>query len=779
MASLTLRGSSVADATLTTACDMSLNTTGGVETSKTTTITFSGTNFNYAEITSQGLSVVDVSAIPATPTGKGWVYNPGAGEFALGNWSASITVDPTGWSGSSSTTTLTLRAFRYSGGAYTSIGSWSAVNVTGGTFKTTYSFPNTSFSSIVFGPNDLVYFDLWFFDGTGASGDNPVIYVSNSATTGVASDMQVTTSNFKTPIDLSTRFRLGKALDLVTRFRLGKARDLSTRFILGSGSTVAKDLASRFRLSALKNSDLASRFRLGKALDLSSRFRLGKALDLTSRFRLGKALDLSTRLRLGKALDLATRFILASVGTSATKDLSTRFILIAHTYTSQDASINKFQVVKCYDPNMNFIDVIRDAPFLSCKENISAAADTVSLTLPRAIDAFDGAGQPGSMNTIVKGNILQWWLYGAGLPANGLLKFNGKIDEISPTLEESGAEYVEVTVTPFSQILGDHGVGTTPVVFGTAGNSATYVDTAVVLSAFFTGSYYDRTGTLISVLDPVTGLPYGDPYTMDPASLVSTGQFIQFPFQSQKLISVVTNILALSTNAYFLRMNQDKTALFGAIPSDPTHTLLLGQNISSISYSMSDIPRKNVIIIQGAGSVKATATGSSVETIGERVYLKSDNRITDNTTAQLMANGILSILDRETVRAKIKVPDYRGSAQSGLGYDIEAFKVGQTVKIVDARAPSTSTAGVGAKWGSAIWGTSKWGNPAGVTIWGAFNWGGSNWSASVGSIFNQVVTIVSIDYKYHYVELELGARQPSLSRALFDLEIRTQDATLV
>jgi hypothetical protein len=423
--------------------------------------------------------------------------------------------------------------------------------------------------------------------------------------------------------------------------------------------------------------------------------------------------------------------------------------------------------------------VIRDAPLLSCKENISAAADTVQIRLPRHIDSFDGPGQPGSLGTIVQGNIVQWWLYGAGISSSGLLKFQGIIDEIAPTLEEGGAEYVDVTVTPYSQVLGDHGVGTTAINFGTAGNSATYLDTATILKSFFAGSYVDTSGNTVAVTDPVTSKPYADPFTLDPTSLATTGQLVQFAFQSQKLISVFTNILSISTNSYFIRMNQDKTAFFGKIPTDPTHTLYLGQDISSIEYSTSNVPRKNVIVVIGAGSVKATATGTSVSSIGERVYYKSDNRITDNNTAQFLANGILSILDRETVRAKIKVPDYRGSAQQGLGYDIETFKVGQTVKIVDARAPSASTAGLGSKWGSMVWGRDTWGAPAGATIWGSFNWGGAVWSASVGSIFNTVNTIMSIDYRYFHVELELGARAPSLSRALFDLEIRFQDASLV
>lgn len=448
-------------------------------------------------------------------------------------------------------------------------------------------------------------------------------------------------------------------------------------------------------------------------------------------------------------------------------------------YTSADMSINKQQIVKVFDSSGKFLDIIRDAPYLECKENINAAADAVKITLPRAFDAYDGGGQPGSMNTIANGNIVQWWLYGVALPSTGLLKFQGVINEIAPKMEESGAESVEITVTPYSQILGDRGVGPTAVVFGTAGSASTYIDTAVILKAFFSGSYINRAGATISVLDPVTSTAYGAPYTWDATSLAVTGQNVHFSFKNQKLLSVVSNLLALSTSPYFCRFNQDKTVYFGKIPSDPTHTLLVGQHITAIEYSVSNIPRKNAVVLQGSG-VSATSSGSSVSTIGERIYLKSDDRITDQNTANLMAAGIRSQLDVETIRAKVKIPDNRGAmaGKKGLGYDIETFKVGQTVKILDARARGNATVGVGGVWGSMVWGTDKWGPSTGQSIWGAFNWGAAPWSASAGSIFNQVTTIMSINYNYHSVELELGARQPTLSRALFDLELRMQDATL-
>src|SRR6266705_6210554 len=119
MATLTLYGSAVADATLTTACDMAA-VSGGTETSKTTTWTGSS---NYGEIVSKGGSIVTVTALPATPTGNGWVYNPGAGTFDLGNWSGSLAVNDAALGpytiGTNGGQGGVLRFFRYSGGVYT------------------------------------------------------------------------------------------------------------------------------------------------------------------------------------------------------------------------------------------------------------------------------------------------------------------------------------------------------------------------------------------------------------------------------------------------------------------------------------------------------------------------------------------------------------------------------------------------------------------------------------------------------------------------------------
>jgi hypothetical protein len=402
------------------------------------------------------------------------------------------------------------------------------------------------------------------------------------------------------------------------------------------------------------------------------------------------------------------------------------------------------------------------------------------MTLPRSIDAYDGLYQPGSKNTIVKGNIVQWWLYGAGIASSGLLKYAGRIDEITPKIDEGGGESVDVLVTPWSQIaLGDHGV-TDAVTFGTAGSSSTYIDTGMIFRSFFTGSYVGSTGATVSTIDATTSKPYMDPYTLDPTSTALTGNKTQLKCENQANISALTNVVNLSPTNYYFRAGPDQVAYFGPMRTTADHTLLLGKNITlPFKYSDSDVPRKNLIVVKGSG-VSGKYTGASIASIGQRFFGKSDDRITDANTAQALADGLGALLDREQVRAEVRVPDYRGDMLPGLGYDIELFKVGETLKIIDARPPKSSITGQGSTWGSFVWGVDKWGSPsAPAAVWGSFTWGSALWGAGVGSIFNQVVTIVSIKYDYFSCTLELGFRAPTLNRKIYEIQTLLQEATLV
>jgi hypothetical protein len=290
MAILTLYGSAVADATLTTACDLS-TATGGVETSKLSS--FGGSSL-WGELWSQGGSPTTSASVGA-PTGHGWVYKPGAGTFAAANWSASIAhSDTLGFA-----INFTIRFSKYTG-IYTSIGS---INVSGTSqnTRTVFTFAATAMPTMTFGASDLLYVDLWEEDATGLSGENGTIYESTTATNGLANDIQINTANFTPAVTIYVPHKTsytGRGIDstLVTQSALwyvgrGLSSTLVTHYITrGLNSTLITPITRTALSGSLAGvGTLAETFSLATALTdtlvgvgtLSETLSLATALSAT------------------------------------------------------------------------------------------------------------------------------------------------------------------------------------------------------------------------------------------------------------------------------------------------------------------------------------------------------------------------------------------------------------------------------------------------------------------------------------------------------------------
>lgn len=429
--------------------------------------------------------------------------------------------------------------------------------------------------------------------------------------------------------------------------------------------------------------------------------------------------------------------------------------------STQDLTVFKDQQVLVFDPNMNFIDVWRDAPLLAgFKETINAGTTPIQVELPRAFDNFDLVGSVGSRGTVGQGNIVQYWLFGPGLPSTGLLRYQGIIDRFDVQIKESGEETLVVTIVPFSSVLGDHGV-TSAVTFGTFNQSSTYVDVLNMFSYWFTTT------------DSVTGHPYTYPLTYDAGNPSSSGVKAQYAFQAQNLLSIFQTVILMLPPNWFFRTNPGNTITVNASPTTPQHILNIGQNVTTPQYSQDWTQLKNVVYVTGATSspttptnpnvtiplVSATVKGSDIATFGERIIFKNDSRIIDEFTAQQYALGLLNAADRSQYRTKIRVPDYRGDFYPSVGYDIESLKVGDTIQLLDVtKAPSQSAA---------------------QAIWDVANWDQANWDQALQAALSPVVQITSIDYNFFYVDLELGGFQPNHDQSLSILMQRFNDFSMV
>lgn len=418
--------------------------------------------------------------------------------------------------------------------------------------------------------------------------------------------------------------------------------------------------------------------------------------------------------------------------------------------TINDLSIYKHQQVLVYKPDgVTFLGAWPDAPLLAgFKESINSATTPLRVDLPRTFDNFDQVGGVNSKGTVAQGNVVQYWLFGPGLPASGKLRYQGVIDTYEPQIKDNGEETVTVTITPFDSVLGDHGI-MGPQSFGTSGTTSTYLDPLTMFNWFFTNN------------DSITGNPYMYPLTADGSNPSSSGNAAQYTFQRQTMLDVMTTIVLMCPANWYFCTTPSKTVKINVAASTAQHILYIGQNIASFLYSQDWMGLRNVITIKGGintGSglqIYTTVQGSDLSTFGERLLMVEDTRIVDSNTATAIANGYLNQYDKGVLRAKVRVPDYRG-ASGGMGYDIESLAVGDTVIIVDPLAPA---------------GTQQ-------TLWDSAVWDTSYWDASPGTAINRVIQIVGLTYNFDYVDLELSALQPSQDRALYDIMRRYQKFAL-
>lgn len=333
------------------------STTGGTETSNTTTI--ASTSNPYAEIRSKGGASTAVASLP-TPIGNGWIYYPGAGTISAGNWSASITKSSVTKGVSS-----TVRFYKYSSGTYTSIGTITATNTA--TAKTTYSFAATAMSSVTLGASDGIYVDLFHFDNnSNVGGDNPTIYISNSATAGVANDMQITFPTF-TPASTTKTLQVraivatqvSKLLQVRAIIRTQVTKTLQVRAIILAANQSTKLLQVRARIRTLTTKTLQVRARV-------STLRT-KTLQIRSIIRTQVTKTLQTRAII-RTLRTKTLQVRARVFTQVTKTLQVRAIIASPSITSGGfalfangtgtAQYDRFRVTEYPDPALSLAPIV-------------------------------------------------------------------------------------------------------------------------------------------------------------------------------------------------------------------------------------------------------------------------------------------------------------------------------------------------------------------------------------------------------------------------------------
>lgn len=378
------------------------------------------------------------------------------------------------------------------------------------------------------------------------------------------------------------------------------------------------------------------------------------------------------------------------------------------------AVTKKRYLYKIYDSAGAFITTWADVesePSFSIELNNGFSELVV--TLSRAESEYDEGV------SVAYGNQLKLYAFDADSPLTGVLIYSGTLTRYVPTVN-SASEVVQVTFLSYfselDQLILESGTDTT----------VTYTTD-------------DPTDILKDLLDKFTGA--GGRLDYDGGSTDNTGGSVTYTFNTVTYQEAIKKVLELSPADFYLRIGADDIVYFQQRSTVADHYLVIGREI--IEY----IPEKrienivNTVYVIGGGSPKLfkkyTDTGS-VSAYGVHSMRYNDSRITTTNAASAIKERIFDTLAEPEIRVTFKVMDNNGDATNyERGYDIESFKVGNMVKILNA--------------------TSKANN-----LWDISVFDVSSWDYDITNASSLLLQIMRIEYNPDYVIIELSNKQPNI-----------------
>ena len=213
--------------------------------------------------------------------------------------------------------------------------------------------------------------------------------------------------------------------------------------------------------------------------------------------------------------------------------------------------------------------------------------------------------------------------------------------------------------------------------------------------------------------------------------IAQTGNSVSYIFNQNTIQECLDQCVAMAPAWWYwtvgptnrLKFDQRNTNLVN-------HYFTVGQNIASITLNRSVANLHNIDFFTNNSTIYVSdVRTSSVASYGTRVNRIQDERIVDNTSANLVEQADLNLFDHPQVVATVVVVDSNGDNLGG--YNIEAIQPGQVCVINPANNSSLTY------WDVAVWDVDYWDYPL-TTVYGVPMW------------------IVSVQYELERATLQLA-----------------------
>lgn len=169
--------------------------------------------------------------------------------------------------------------------------------------------------------------------------------------------------------------------------------------------------------------------------------------------------------------------------------------------------------------------------------------------------------------------------------------------------------------------------------------------------------------------DPTTGMlvPIMDDYNQQGGRITATdvdatGLSLSYTFNSQSILEAIKAIRDMSPEDYYWRIDLGTDELsFKEIATTPDFTLVKNIHISELELTLSIENVKNKIPFSGGETAGVNlyqlyTDTDSINRYGPRLLRKSDNRVTNSTTADAIGNSSLAELSGEQQSTPVTIP---------------------------------------------------------------------------------------------------------------------------
>lgn len=274
----------------------------------------------------------------------------------------------------------------------------------------------------------------------------------------------------------------------------------------------------------------------------------------------------------------------------------------------------------------------------------------------------------------------------------------------------------------------------------------TYSSSGATTSVY---SSQDPSAILKSIIDNYN--LQGGKITYTPASIDSTNTQVSYTFNCNTVYEGIQKCLQMAPVGWYFYIDEINNVLhFHKISGSATHTFTMSKNIQNLSVEKRAQDIVNVVYFIGGptGGVNLYnkyVQQTSVDIYGRHAIRYTDNNVTQSSTAQIIANSILSNQGQVELRIEMDILDDGGQGPLGLGFDIESVTLGESI----------SFRSMGASSGGSLWDVAKWDI--------------NKWDFDITDLSSVVVQVTRIDYTPDVLHLALSTVPPDITKRVQDI----------